>query len=191
MLFQRYKSGKIPKPAKILPTIPGWEELLQPLAPDLWTPNAVFEVTKIFASAKPAIAQRWMELVVLDRVREDIRETKKLNVHLFNALKKSLYKPSAFFKGFLFPLVASGCTVREARIVTGVLTRTSVPVLHSAAAIKGLCDISAQQSLAGTAAGNAANIFIETLLIKKYALPFQVRCSPPFHGFNHLVVHER
>lgn len=28
----------------------------------------------------------------------------KLNVHLYDALKKSLYKPSAFFLGILFPL---------------------------------------------------------------------------------------
>jgi hypothetical protein len=28
----------------------------------------------------------------------------KLNVHLYEALKKSLYKPSAFFLGILFPL---------------------------------------------------------------------------------------
>ena len=28
----------------------------------------------------------------------------KLNVHLYEALKKSLYKPAAFFKGVLFPL---------------------------------------------------------------------------------------
>jgi len=40
-----------------------------------------------------------MEMVILDRVREDIHENKKLNVHLFECLKKSLYKPAGFFKG--------------------------------------------------------------------------------------------
>lgn len=39
-------------------------------------------------------------------MREDIHENKKLNIHLYNCLKKSLYKPAAFFKGFLFPLAA-------------------------------------------------------------------------------------
>lgn len=28
----------------------------------------------------------------------------KLNVQLYEALKKGLYKPAAFFKGILFPL---------------------------------------------------------------------------------------
>lgn len=40
-------------------------------------------------------------MVILERVREDIHETKKLNVHLFNSLKKALYKPGGFFKGML------------------------------------------------------------------------------------------
>ena len=105
-----------------------------------------------------------MEMVILERVREEIHETKKLNVHLFNALKKGLYKPAAWFKGFLFPLVGSGtCTLREAHIISAVLVRVSVPVLHSAAAIKGLCDIAAQESSAGTEGGGATNIFIKAL----------------------------
>jgi hypothetical protein len=52
-------------------------------------------------------------MVVLDRVREDIHENKKLNVHLFGCLKKALYKPAGFFKGFLFPLVGSGNATPE------------------------------------------------------------------------------
>jgi essential nuclear protein 1 len=40
-----------------------------------------------------------MEMVILERVREDIYENKTLNVHLFNCLKRGLYKPGGFFKG--------------------------------------------------------------------------------------------
>lgn len=47
----------------------------------------------------------FLEGVLLDNVRENIRdEGGKLNVHLYEALKKGLYKPAAFFKGILFPL---------------------------------------------------------------------------------------
>ena len=56
-----------------------------------------------------------------------------------------------------------------------------MPVLHSAAAIKGLCDIAAQESSAGTEGGGATNIFIKALLEKKYALPYQVIDSLVFH----------
>ncbi|KAI6247260.1 hypothetical protein HI914_04267 [Erysiphe necator] len=182
LILSRYKSGKLPKPFKILPTIPYWEEILDITCPEKWTPNACYEATKIFISSTPIKSQRFMENIILPRVRDQIHETKKLNVHLFNCLKKGLYRPAAWFKGFLFPLVASGsCTLREAHIVSAVLVRVSIPVLHSAAAIKGLCDIAAQESSAETEGGGATNIFIKALLEKKYALPYQVIDALVFH----------
>src|SRR5436190_21497143 len=86
LLLSRYKSGKLPKPFKILPTVPHWEDILAITRPDKWTPNACYEATKIFISSTPAVSQRFLEMIMLDRVREDIHETKKLNVHLFKAL---------------------------------------------------------------------------------------------------------
>ncbi|KAI6785225.1 uncharacterized protein J7T54_006867 [Emericellopsis cladophorae] len=154
-ILARYKSGPLPKPFKILPTVPHWEDIIFVTEPEKWTPNATFQATRIFASSKPAICQRFLEMIVLEKVREDIYENKKLNVHLFNSLKKALYKPSAFFKGFLFPL--------------------------SAAALKGLCEIAAQEASQGTEGGGATNIFIKTLLEKKYALPYQVIDALVFH----------
>ncbi|KAL8372055.1 hypothetical protein RB595_001717 [Gaeumannomyces hyphopodioides] len=174
-MLARYKSGKLPKPFKVLPTIPRWEDILSVTNPHLWTPNAVFAATKIFSSAKPIVAQRFMELVVLDAFKTDIFEHKKLNPHIFNALKKGLYRPAAWFKGFLFPLVSGGCTLREAAIVAAVLTRVSVPVLHSAAAIKGLCDIAAQEASQGTEGGGATNILLRCLLEKNPPFP---KCRP-------------
>lgn len=67
------------------------------------TPNACYAATRIFVSAKPLVVQRFMEMVILERVREDIYEHKKLNVHLFNCLKRALYKPAGFFKGWIRP----------------------------------------------------------------------------------------
>lgn len=181
-ILSRYKSGPLPKPFKILPTIPHWEEILEITQPENWTPNACFQATRIFVSHKPFVVQRFLEMVILEKVREDIYENKKLNVHLFNSLKKGLYKPAAFFKGFLFPLVGSGtCTLREAHIISAVLVRVSVPVLHSAAALKGLCDIAAQEASQGSEGGGATNIFIKALLEKKYALPYQVIDALVFH----------
>jgi len=126
--------------------------------------------------------QRFLEQVILEKVRDDIADTKRLSPHLFSALRRALFKPSAFFKGFLFPLVASGtCTLREAHIISGVLTRVSVPVLHSAAAIKGLCEIAAQEASHGTEGGGATNVLIRTLLAKRMALPYQVIDALVFH----------
>ena len=165
-----------------MPTLPQWEELLSITRPELWTPNACYEATRIFVSHKPYIVQQFLQSVLLDRVREDIHETKKLNVHLYKALKKALYKPAAFFKGFLFPLVSSGtCTLREAHIVSSVLVRVSIPVLHSAAALLRLTEISAEQSSLSTESAGATNVYIKVLLEKKYALPYKVIDGLVFH----------
>lgn len=45
------------------------------------------------------MAQRFYNLVLLPRVRDDIAEYKRLNFHLYSALKKALFKPGAWFKG--------------------------------------------------------------------------------------------
>src|SRR5690606_36042836 len=142
LLLSRYKSGKLPKAFKIIPTLRGWEDILFLTRPDNWTPNAYYEATRLFISQKGAQAQKFLSLILLDRVRDDIAEHKKLNVHLYKCLKKALYKPAAFFKGFLFPLCQSGtCTLREAQIIGSVLTRVSIPVLHSAAALLRLAEM--------------------------------------------------
>ena len=182
MILSRYKSGKLPKPFKILPTLPQWDILLSVTRPENWTANACYEATKLFTSSRPALAQAFLHDILLPRVREDIYETKKLNVHLYKALKKALYKPAAFFKGILFPLVESGtCTGREADIISSVVARVSIPVLHSAAALHRLCEIAAEQMSIDTEAGLATNIFIRTLLEKKYALPYKVVDALVFH----------
>lgn len=184
MILSRYKSGPLPKPFKILPTLPQWPTLLDITRPDAWTGNAVYAGTRIFISAKPAIAQEFINTVLLERVRDEIHETRKLNVHVYNALKKALYKPACFFKGLLFPLVGSGmCTLREAHIVSSVIARVSIPVLHSAAALLRLCEMAAEQSSSSLSSEGtgATNIFIRVFLEKKYALPYKVIDALVFH----------
>lgn len=57
------------------------------------------------------------------------------------------------------------CTLREAIIVGSVLANCSIPMLHSAAAILKL----AEMSYSG-----ANSIFLRIFFDKKYALPFRV-----------------
>ncbi|KAA8649249.1 hypothetical protein EYZ11_003053 [Aspergillus tanneri] len=182
MILSRYKSGPLPKPFKILPSVPNWPTLLSITRPESWSANAVYAGTRIFISSKPAVAQEFISTVLLDRVREEIHETKKLNVHTYNSMKKALYKPACFFKGLLFPLVSSGtCTLREAHIVSSVIARVSIPVLHSAAALLRMCDLSAEQSLRSLESTGAVNMFIRVFLEKKYALPYKVIDALVFH----------
>ena len=114
-------------------------------------------------------------------------------------MKKALFKPGAFFKGFLLPLCevcivfrhvyancivlmplkwfyvvfqSGTCTLREAIIISSSLSKNSIPMLHSAAAILKIAEMDY----------NGANsIFLRTLLDKKYALPFRVVDAVVFH----------
>ncbi|KAF7726322.1 hypothetical protein EC973_008902 [Apophysomyces ossiformis] len=178
-LLSRYKSGKLPKAFKIIPSLVNWEEILYLTRPETWTPHATYEATRMFVSnLKGSQTQRFFSLVLLDRVREDIQENKKLDYHLYLALKKGLYRPGPFFKGILFPLCDSGtCTLKEAAIVGSVLSKVSVPVLHSSAALMRL----AEMEYTGP-----NSLFIRILLDKKYALPYKVvdALVEHFHRFE-------
>ncbi|EIE88492.1 hypothetical protein G6F46_007701 [Rhizopus delemar] len=166
-LLSRYKSGKLPKAFKIIPSLANWEEILYITQPETWTPHATYEATRMFVSnLKVKPVQRFLNLVLLDRIREDVAENKKLSYHLYLALKKGLYRPAAFFKGILFPLCESGnCTLKEASILGSVLAKVSIPVLHSSAALLRL----AEMDYTGP-----NSLFIRVLLDKKYALPYKV-----------------
>ena len=181
-LLSRYKSGPLPKPFKVLPTLPQWPALLEITRPDRWSPHAVYRATKIFISAPQATGQHFCNTILLERVREDIQENKKLHHQLYEALMAGFYRPAALFKGFLFPLVQSGCTLREAQIISSAFVKHKIPVLHSAAALLRLCEICAEQtSNINSEAAGAVNIFIRVLLGKKYALPYKVVDALVFH----------
>jgi len=165
-VLSSYRSGKLPKAFKIVPRLANWEEVLYATDPDGWTPAATSEATRLFASnLNNKMAQRFYNLVLLPAVQRDIKQHGKLNFHLYLALKRALYKPSAFFKGLLLPLCETRCTVREALIIGSVLQKVSVPMLHSAVAILKLAEMSYSP---------ANTLFLRTLLRKKYALPYRV-----------------
>ncbi|XP_034840989.1 bystin [Maniola hyperantus] len=173
-VLQKYRSGKLPKAFKMIPHLQNWEQVLYITEPTTWSAAAMYQATRIFASnLKEKMAQRFYNLVLLPRVRDDLAEYKRLNFHLYQALRKSLFKPGAFMKGILLPLLEAGdCTLREAVIVGSVLARNSVPVLHSSAALLKI----AEMDYTG-----ASSIFLRILFDKKYALPYRVVDSVVFH----------
>ncbi|AAS53328.2 AFL044Wp [Eremothecium gossypii ATCC 10895] len=166
-ILKTWTHGKLPKLFKVIPSLNNWEDVLYVTNPEAWSPHVVYEATKLFVSNLSAKgAQKFINMVLLERFRENIEtsEDHSLNYHIYRALKKSLYKPAAFFKGFLFPLVETGCNVREATIAASVLARVSVPALHSSAALTYLLRLPFNP---------ATTVFIKVLLEKKYALPYQ------------------
>jgi essential nuclear protein 1 len=182
-ILSQYRSGKLPKAFKVIPSLSNWEQVLYLTRPDQWTPQAMFAATRIFASnLNPKMAQRFYNLVLLDAVRADVYAQKKLNYHYYMSLKKAVYKPAAFFKGILLPLCRQDdVTLREAAIVASVLQRVSIPVHHAAVAIhklaaQGAISTSTTTSLLkdSSSYNGATSIFLKTLLNKKYSLPTPV-----------------
>ncbi|XP_064425338.1 bystin isoform X2 [Latimeria chalumnae] len=147
-VLSKYRSGKLPKAFKIIPALSNWEQVLYVTEPEAWSAAAMYQATRIFSSnLKERMAQRFYNLVLLPRIRDDI--------------------------SILIPLCESGsCTLREAIIVGSILTRCSIPVLHSSAAMLKLAEMEY----------NGANsIFLRLLIDKKYALPFRVLDALVFH----------
>jgi Bystin len=111
-LLRSYRAGPLPKPFKIIPSLPAWARILALTAPEQWSPHAAHAATRIFISnMKPPQARVFLEGVILGLVRADLeqpltrKDTRKLSPHLYEALKRALYKPAAFFKGIVFPLL--------------------------------------------------------------------------------------
>ncbi|KAI6004177.1 Bystin-domain-containing protein [Pisolithus albus] len=168
-----YKSGPLPKLFKVIPTLPAWARILALTKPEEWSPHACRAATRIFVSTmKPPQAQLFLSVVLLDAIREDIQSNKKLNVQYYEALKRALYKPGAFFKGIVFPMLENGCTLKEAAVVASIVAKKKVPVLHSAAALLRI----AQMDYAGP-----NSLFIRVLVDKKYQLPYKVVDALVFH----------
>jgi essential nuclear protein 1 len=163
--LKRYKSGKFPKAMKIVPNLINWEEILYLTNPVDWSPNAHHEATKLFASnMDPQRAQRFYNLVLLPAIRDNIGSNGgRLNFHLYQALKKAMYKPQAWLRGILLPLAQEACTLKEAVIVSSIIAKISIPTLHSAAAIMKLCQ---QEPWYGP-----TSVILSAFINKKYALP--------------------
>lgn len=165
--LHRYTTGKLLKAFKVLPTLKNWEELLFLTRPDEWSPHAMRAAVCLFVnSGNPKMTQRFFNIVLLPCIRDAISAQKKIHFEHYMAIKKALHKPTCFFKGFLLPLCEAGdCTLKEAVIISSVLAKCSVPMLHSSACIMKI----AQMPYSG-----ANSVFLRTLLDKKYSLPYRV-----------------
>ena len=185
-VLKRYRSGKLPKALKVLPSLERWDEVLWLTRPDEWSPQCVFAATKIFASnLDPARAKVFYNEVLLERAKEDIRGNKRLNYHLYQALHKALFKPAPWFKGILLPLATSETTLREAVIIGSILAKASIPVAHAAVVVYKLAQLKSYNG--------AASVFLVVFLNKKFALPIKVihALIDHFLSFNSNRFHDR
>lgn len=107
-VLRKYRSGKLPKAFKIIPSLRNWEQILYITEPSSWSAAAMYQGTRIFTSnLTEKMVQKFFNLVLLPRIRDDLAEYKRLNFHLYQALRKALYKPGAFMKGFYLLILPS------------------------------------------------------------------------------------
>nr|CCC90918.1 putative bystin [Trypanosoma congolense IL3000] len=166
-ILKNYTSGKVPKAFKVLPNIKNWEQLLMLTRPHEWSPHATYQATRIFAaSLNERMAQRFYASVLLPVVHDHMTKEKKLHPALYMAIRKALFKPVAFYKGFILPLAADEeCTLKESLVIASVLQRMHLPPLPTAVTIVKL----AQQSFSGP-----RSVLLRVLIDKKMAMPYQV-----------------
>ena len=164
-LLSHYTSGKLPKPFTMIPVCENWEDLVELSDPSNWSPQAAYEAVILFTN-NLNISQlpKFLKVAIVPKVRENIKEKKKLNVHYYNAIKKSIFKPSAFFKGIIFPFCQQ-CSAKEAAIIGSILHNMSIPLEHSCAALINMCEFPPTMG---------CRYFIKILISKNYRLPPQV-----------------
>ncbi|CUE67647.1 Hypothetical protein, putative [Bodo saltans] len=165
-ILKSYTSGKIPKAFKILPHIQNWEQLIMLTRPHEWSPHAAYNATRIFAAnLNEKMAHRFYAAVLLPIVHHRIAEDRKLHPSLYMAVKKALFKPVAFYKGFLLPLAQDEeCTLRESLIIASILQKVHLPPVPTAVAIVKI----SRMPFSGPCC-----VLLRVLVDKKMALPFQ------------------
>lgn len=109
LYLKQYRTGPLPKLVTYLPQSPNWAQLLSYMRPEEWSRQAMYRVMRVFAAnLKPKQLATFLNCVVLTIIRDDIRDNGKMHPVFRQTLERSLFKPAAFFQGFLFPLLNVG-----------------------------------------------------------------------------------
>ncbi|KAL4214110.1 Bystin-domain-containing protein [Rhizopus microsporus] len=138
VFLSRYKIGRLPRSFKIMPMLKNWEEVIYLTQPDNWTPQAMYEASKLFMSHNTAQMQNFISYVLFPYTRRRIANNN--NYHLeypvFLALQTALLNARIFTLGYLKPLCESGeCTAMEASVIGCIMALHTklkpVPILWS------------------------------------------------------------
>lgn len=163
-----YKSGKLPKAVNVVASqkIPDWEDLLELSNPLGWSPNAIEAVTVLFsqtASDKRLI--KYIQNILLEYIQDKLESAKKLPRPVWNALMAAARRPPCFIKGLLLPLsVESQISMKEARVISAIVTKVKLPRDHMNALLIKICE---------NQFSTVRTIFVAKLISKGQALAIQ------------------
>ena len=143
-ILRIYKSGKLPKAVNVLAStkIPDWEDLLELSNPLNWSPNAMEAVTVLFSqTASDKVLTKFIQNTLLEYVQNILENAKKLPRPVWNALMAAARRPPCFIKGLLLPLSTElQVTMKEARIISAIVTKVKLPRDHMNALLIKTCD---------------------------------------------------
>lgn len=163
-----YKSGKLPKAINVIASqkVPDWEDLLELSNPPNWSPNALEAVTVLFSqSASDKRLTKYIRDILYEYIQNTLETAKKLPRPVWNALMAAARRPPCFIKGLLLPLsLELQISMKEARVVSAIVTKVKLPRDHMNALLIKICD---------NPATPVRTIFVSKLISKGQALAIQ------------------
>jgi len=170
-LLKNYTAGRLPKAFKVLPRLANWEELLWLTQPQEWSAHALYAATRLFASGlNEKMAQRYYYAFLLPSIiaaMENPRQDAKMKLHpmRYAAMRKALFKPAAFVKGFLIPLCEEEQTTVQCALIVGtILHKCTIPVIPASVALVKISELPFTSINA---------IILRALIDKRMSLPTQ------------------
>ena len=167
LILSRYKSGKLPKALKVVPSMKNWVDLLQLTTPEDWTPNASFQIVRSFIPLLPeSQCETFVKIFIYPRILKEFGENKELNVHIYNSIKLIIYRPASFYKGLVLPLCKDKkFSLKRASIISSIISKCSIPLLSSSAAVIFLTKLEFT---------SPRGLIIKAIVEKNYAFPEKV-----------------
>nr|CDS28694.2 Bystin [Hymenolepis microstoma] len=161
-VLTHYRSGPLPKTVKMLPHLPGYDNLLEMLSPLDWTVHVYPRMVKVFAAKGGQQAMHFFENYLLPKVRNDISENHRLCVQLFDSLVLSIFRTEEFLSSIFLPWIRAEMTKTEGIILSHLVKKASIKAHFSSVALVLLLEeeFSIPRSMV-----------IESILRKRYILP--------------------
>jgi len=123
LFLKVYRSGKLPKIVRILPSVRNFEEIIWLTRPDIWSDQAVLSITRSFLPRlDKAQMSRYYSLILAPRFQESIFNQQISSNHIQKAIKLSTKFPFTFFSSLILPICDSKeCSLKEAAVLGSIL----------------------------------------------------------------------
>lgn len=125
LFLKVYRSGKMPKLIKILPSFKNFEEIMWLTRPDIWSDQAIFSITRSFLPKLDEMQMsRFYTLVLAPRFQETIFNRESMSIHIQKAIKLSSNFPFVFFSSLILPICESkNCSIKEGAILGSIISK--------------------------------------------------------------------